>query len=96
MYFYLQADGEYLWIDGFNVLYTNWGENEPSMEDGGGCVALHVDGTWKDDLCANIYGYVCKSTTGGAFVVARLSNLKYLCDFKTIHSEPVLQALFAK
>ena len=60
----LQGDGEYEWVDSWNVIYTNWGENEPSMEDGGGCVALHVDGFWKDDVCSNIYGFVCKSTTG--------------------------------
>ena len=63
----LQGDGEYEWVDSWNVIYTNWGENEPSMEDGGGCVALHVDGFWKDDVCSNIYGYVCKSTTGTTF-----------------------------
>ena len=60
----LQGDGAYVWLDGFLVKYTNWGENEPSMENGGGCVALHVDGFWKDDLCTNIYSYVCKYTTG--------------------------------
>ncbi|XP_072020262.1 macrophage mannose receptor 1-like [Amphiura filiformis] len=54
--------GEYSWVDGWPVYYTNWGTSEPSRGPGEGCVAVEFDGlgmtqTAAGNLClsANIH-----------------------------------------
>ncbi|KAJ8307073.1 hypothetical protein KUTeg_015157, partial [Tegillarca granosa] len=34
------AQGTYTWLDGWPVLYTNWGSGQPVKAIGGGCVAM--------------------------------------------------------
>ena len=52
-------------MDRWHVVYTNWGDGEPSDPDGtGGCVSMHADGKWYDDPCDNAYFVPCKQTDG--------------------------------
>ena len=52
-------------MDGWHVVYTNWGDGEPSDPEGtGGCVSMHADGKWYDDPCDNAYFTPCKQTDG--------------------------------
>jgi len=59
----LMEKGSYNWTDGWAVLYTEWGENQPSEHEGGGCVSMHQDGKWFDDKCADKKKAVCKYTS---------------------------------
>ena len=61
----LQDSGDYRWMDGWHVVYTNWGDGEPSDPEGtGGCVSMHADGKWYDDPCTSRYYMPCKYTEG--------------------------------
>ena len=52
-------------MDGWHLVYTNWGDGEPSDPDAtGGCVSMHADGRWYDDPCDSMYAVPCKTTDG--------------------------------
>ena len=52
-------------MDGWHVIFTNWGDGEPSDPEGtGGCVSMHSDGRWYDDPCDSMYAVPCKYTEG--------------------------------
>ena len=53
----------YKWLDGWPVYYTNWGDNEPTMRDGEGCVMVK-NAAWEDTQCEATRPYVCKISTG--------------------------------
>ncbi|XP_038078467.1 macrophage mannose receptor 1-like [Patiria miniata] len=50
----------YGWVDGWPVLFSAWGENEPSGGDGEGCVMTNADGRWDDTLCTAQKPFICK------------------------------------
>ncbi len=57
------GSGQYKWLDGWPVLYTNWGNNEPTMRDGEGCVMVK-DTAWEDTQCDATRPFMCKIATG--------------------------------
>eukprot|EP00058_Branchiostoma_floridae_P010640 XP_002596128.1 hypothetical protein BRAFLDRAFT_66146 [Branchiostoma floridae] len=59
----MDSPGVYRWDDSWPVLYTRWGENEPSRDVGEGCVAIEYDGRWDDIQCETKLPYVCKTTS---------------------------------
>ncbi|XP_077993990.1 macrophage mannose receptor 1-like [Glandiceps talaboti] len=59
-----ERKGSYKWSDGTPVLYTNWGEEEPSTGFGEGCVKMRTDGTWDDTSCFSTGSAMCKYWTG--------------------------------
>ncbi|XP_072020400.1 macrophage mannose receptor 1-like [Amphiura filiformis] len=58
------GSGQYRWLDGWPVLYTNWGNNEPTMRDGEGCVMVR-NAAWEDTQCETAKPFVCKISTDG-------------------------------
>jgi hypothetical protein len=62
----INAEGQWLWISGESMLYTNWRTGEPNnagMDQlGEDCMILEGDngGLWDDRGCANTYGYICE------------------------------------
>ena len=59
-----QVAGEYSWVDGWPVWYTNWGQSEPSRGTGEGCVAVEFDGDWDDTDCSRKLMPLCKYSFG--------------------------------
>ncbi|XP_077993136.1 lymphocyte antigen 75-like [Glandiceps talaboti] len=56
---YNQEKGEYKWLNGAPVWYTNWAVGEPSGSPNDGCVKATMDG-WDDTDCNAFVRYVCK------------------------------------
>ncbi|XP_070535731.1 macrophage mannose receptor 1-like [Ptychodera flava] len=56
--------GTYSWSDGSPVFYTKWGNGEPSVITGEGCVQLGTDGGWDDTTCSLMTNAVCKYYLG--------------------------------
>ncbi|XP_033624642.1 macrophage mannose receptor 1-like [Asterias rubens] len=52
--------GTYGWVNGWPVLFSAWGENEPSGGTGEGCVMSTTDGRWDDTLCTSLKPFICK------------------------------------
>lgn len=63
MFLLLKVSGEYEWLDGWPVSYTNWAAMEPSQGSNEGCIALTVNGTWDDTGCSSNYRGICKYTS---------------------------------
>ena len=59
-----QVEGEYSWVDGWPVWFTNWGTSEPSKDAGEGCVAVEFDGSWDDTDCNRKLMPLCKYSLG--------------------------------
>ncbi|XP_018012021.1 macrophage mannose receptor 1 [Hyalella azteca] len=58
---------QYLWVDGFPVLYTNWGPREPNVSNTDNrCVMISstADGTWYSRPCDQLQPFVCKHSEG--------------------------------
>ncbi|XP_052254421.1 macrophage mannose receptor 1-like [Dreissena polymorpha] len=59
-----KVKGVYGWVDGWPVVYTNWGWQEPSYGlNGSGCVISNNKGKWNDTDCNRLMRYVCEITT---------------------------------
>ena len=52
------SDGNWLWVDGSNVTYDNWGSGEPGNKN---CSQVISNGSWKDGSCANLKTFICNS-----------------------------------
>ncbi|KAM9712648.1 macrophage mannose receptor 1 isoform 1-T1 [Menidia menidia] len=52
--------GRFKWVDNWPLSYTNWGENEPKVNDG--CVYMDVDNTWKTAPCTGTFYSICKKS----------------------------------
>ncbi|XP_067686863.1 macrophage mannose receptor 1-like [Haliotis asinina] len=59
-----KTPGIYGWYDGWPVLFTRWGKDEPTRNANEGCVAQQGL-TWNDTLCAQSLPFICEisSTT---------------------------------
>lgn len=55
----LKNAGAYVWTLGWPMTYSNWGLDEPSRQEGEGCVRAGSDGLWVDDDCSQSLPYVC-------------------------------------
>ncbi len=60
-----QGTEEFKWVDGWPLLWTNWGPREPSQLPGEGCVTVTSDGDWDNTNCAIQQVSMCKYTVGG-------------------------------
>nr|XP_006816218.1 PREDICTED: uncharacterized protein LOC102809517 [Saccoglossus kowalevskii] len=58
------TEGVYRWTDGTPVVYTRWGDGEPSKDSGEGCVRMELSGSWNDTLCSSTGIAMCKYWTG--------------------------------
>ena len=59
-----QETGTYGWVNGWPVLFSAWGENEPSGGTGEGCVMSTTEGRWDDTLCTSLKPFICKYDEG--------------------------------
>ena len=60
---YISETGDFTWIDGTVLDYTNWRTNEPSStsEECGEILTIGYTGGWKDAFCSDGSQYgVCK------------------------------------
>ncbi len=72
-----EGKGDYRWITGEPLSYTNWAQGEPDMDDdnclGWGnqrcyehCLAMVGQGKWEDRRCDQLDGYVCEWEPAGS------------------------------
>nr|KAG5696149.1 hypothetical protein BaRGS_026508 [Batillaria attramentaria] len=54
--------GEYSWVDGWPVTFTQWDSGEPNLQSAGSCVTM-LDGMWSDTFCNETHPFVCKITS---------------------------------
>nr|5LGK_E Chain E, Low affinity immunoglobulin epsilon Fc receptor [Homo sapiens]5LGK_F Chain F, Low affinity immunoglobulin epsilon Fc receptor [Homo sapiens] len=57
----LDLKGEFIWVDGSHVDYSNWAPGEPtSRSQGEDCVMMRGSGRWNDAFCDRKLGaWVC-------------------------------------
>lgn len=63
IWFFIQASGQYKWVDSHPVWFTNWAQGEPSQGGGEGCTAIGLGG-WDDHSCTDQLGALCKYSLG--------------------------------
>ena len=59
----IAEEGTFVWADGSDVSYTNWGENEPNHPTGNyncGFIILNWKGRWDDHSCTDPSPYICR------------------------------------
>ncbi len=57
----LQHEGQWVWADGSDVTYTNWGAGEPNNQESSdfGSIAAYSGGMWSDQpLYSQLYGII--------------------------------------
>ncbi|KAL3871516.1 hypothetical protein ACJMK2_039510 [Sinanodonta woodiana] len=54
------STGVYSWSDGWTIMYSSWGRNQPDHGANEGCVVVDNSGKWNDTTCNSVYNYVCK------------------------------------
>ena len=59
----LQETGEFKWVDGWPLLWTNWARFEPSSRPGEGCVVVTEYADWDNAACEVQQAYICKYTS---------------------------------
>lgn len=55
--------GTFVWADGSDVSYTNWGNNEPNHPNGNyncGFIILNRKGRWDGRRCTYTSPYICR------------------------------------
>ncbi|KAL3836018.1 hypothetical protein ACJMK2_021471 [Sinanodonta woodiana] len=57
-----QSTGDFEWISGAPVVYTNWDYGEPTLEENM-CVVIS-EGFWKQVLCNSSHPAICQKSTG--------------------------------
>lgn len=69
---------QYVWSDGFPVLYTDWAKNPIMNDTAARCVVADTarDGGWTSSDCQLTYPFVCKFTSSK--IESEL--FKYSCD----------------
>jgi len=59
------TEGDWVWVDGSDVTYTNWAGREPNnVGRGEDCAQLnryHPDLGWNDEPCSRAFRYVCEA-----------------------------------
>lgn len=57
------AEGAYVWSDGSDFVYENWGSGEPNNDTGEDCVEFDRNKSfrWNDDNCDLTRPFVCKA-----------------------------------
>ena len=55
------VEGTYVWTDGLEATYTDWGNGKPSAGNTEDCVRLMSGfGVWNDDYCRRKRAYICE------------------------------------
>lgn len=62
---FLQTNGYFRFIDGWRMIFSRWGENEPSTDKP--CVYVDVDGEWKTAECNQTISSACMRSTGTSY-----------------------------
>ncbi|KAG6935570.1 surfactant associated protein A1, partial [Chelydra serpentina] len=52
--------GEFHYLDGKPLNYTNWYASEPNGKGGGNCVEMYTDGSWNDKQCDQYRLTICE------------------------------------
>ncbi|KAM3913597.1 uncharacterized protein RB166_018851 [Leptodactylus fuscus] len=52
--------GDFHYLDGHHVNYTNWRKNEPGGKGKENCIEMYTDGTWNDKACNQYRLTVCE------------------------------------
>ena len=52
---------EFRWADGSEVKFENWASSPGQVADAP-CVEMKEDGSWINQECRSVYGYVCMKT----------------------------------
>ena len=84
-----QVAGTYYWSDKWHVVYTKWGQDQPSKPEGGGCVEMDAQGYWADSECSQRKRALCKITSGKNGVWGRVQRPHlaiHACDISTNRS----------
>ena len=54
-------EGQFSWVDGSKVTFTNWMNGEPNNKNNNQhCTLIRRDGKWKDAYCKKEKPYVCQ------------------------------------
>jgi len=57
------TEGTYVWVNGTEADYTNWGYGEPNDYGGGeDCVEMKSNGEWNDQSCSTEFAFVCQQS----------------------------------
>ena len=59
----IETEGVFIWDDGAPVAFTNWDDNEPTVDTAKNCVVMDTgnDGKWQTvDCVTGSYTPVCK------------------------------------
>ncbi|KFO22969.1 Low affinity immunoglobulin epsilon Fc receptor [Fukomys damarensis] len=57
----LDVEGEFIWMDGSPVDYSNWQSGEPNNAQGEDCVMMQGSGKWNDAFCRSwLDAWVCE------------------------------------
>ena len=70
VFFLSQTPGQYHWVDKWSMLYSYWGQNQPSNPNGGCVVMEPTRGHWSDINCTalDIHPAVCKISSSMCFL----------------------------
>lgn len=74
---YYFSPGEWLWLDGTVMDYTNWGEGQPTDHSYGGIATS--DGKWKASYQRYNRPYICKTPKG------KLTLLMWCLNHNVVH-----------
>ena len=54
-------EGVFVWIDGSDLEWANWGSGEPNdYGSGEDCAHVTTDGIWNDNVCSSQFAYACQ------------------------------------
>ena len=60
------SEGNFGWVSGYGISYTNWNTNEPNDSGGEDCTHIYnpnsssSSGKWNDAKCTDTYSFVCE------------------------------------
>ncbi|NXL88974.1 SFPA2 protein, partial [Alectura lathami] len=55
-----EAPGQFEYMDGTPLNYTNWHKNEPNGKGKEECVEMYTDGNWNDKKCTQYRLTICE------------------------------------
>ena len=67
-----------LLFPGKEMLYTNWGPNQPSSETSS-CVVISHGDNWEDKRCSRAYGFICENGKTSCTVSCEISTGNNYC-----------------
>ncbi|NXL75037.1 SFTPA protein, partial [Leptocoma aspasia] len=55
-----ETSGQFKYINGMPLTYSNWHQHEPNGKGKEKCVEMYTDGTWNDKKCNMYYLTICE------------------------------------